>query len=437
MRFIIVAVGTRGDVFPLITLAGALTKRRHAVALLAPSGYRDMASDAGVSDFRPYDKQKCCSVAGDQLYLLPTRYSPLFFRRYACLWNAVIYDLLRAEAPARPLVLSSASGLLWADLIAHKNLGLPVIRVQVDPPDAGFQSPLVPVLPESAIQPRLVWECALQWRKLAAERGLNAGITTFQRTQARKNSLPHVGLFPEWLISGAQRIRRFELLAGFLPSPLRPVPVESAQPVAKDQLVFVGGTEGTLDAWMDRFAKVSLEACNETGLRGLLLGSKVVSRSNGHSPLRWLPFQPLTEPLRTALMIVHHGGIGTAAEAIRAGVPQIVVPRVFSQFSNAAWLVRAGVADVIGPDEFSSAMLSGTIRKIANSVETKARVQRVAGLSDPDANLARLCVALEAFQPGHNTSPWSSPVNRLRTPAAAPYTVFVEPPSASISEPCR
>ena len=48
-----------------------------------------------------------------------------------------------------------------------------------------------------------------------------------------------------------------------------------------------------------------------------------------------------------ASLIVHHGGIGTSAEALRAGKPMLVVPHGFDQPDNAARLQRLGVAEVL------------------------------------------------------------------------------------------
>src|SRR5262249_34294138 len=45
-----------------------------------------------------------------------------------------------------------------------------------------------------------------------------------------------------------------------------------------------------------------------------------------------------------AALIVHHGGIGTAAQALRAGLPQLVVPYLVDQPDNAHRLTRLGVA---------------------------------------------------------------------------------------------
>ena len=50
----------------------------------------------------------------------------------------------------------------------------------------------------------------------------------------------------------------------------------------------------------------------------------------------WLPYVPLRALLPRCAALVHHGGIGTTAEALRAGVPQVIVPLAYDQFDNAA-----------------------------------------------------------------------------------------------------
>jgi UDP:flavonoid glycosyltransferase YjiC (YdhE family) len=53
-----------------------------------------------------------------------------------------------------------------------------------------------------------------------------------------------------------------------------------------------------------------------------------------------LPFDAL---LPQVAVLVHHGGIGTTAAALAAGIPQLVIPFAFDQFDNAARVARLGV----------------------------------------------------------------------------------------------
>ena len=80
----------------------------------------------------------------------------------------------------------------------------------------------------------------------------------------------------------------------------------------------------------------------------------------GDLPDDWLiaPQLPQVAMLRTADMIVHHGGNNSVQEALATGVRQLVLPFSTDQFSNAADLERIGGAQVLSPNEASAADLA-------------------------------------------------------------------------------
>ncbi|KAA0939273.1 activator-dependent family glycosyltransferase [Streptomyces apricus] len=76
--------------------------------------------------------------------------------------------------------------------------------------------------------------------------------------------------------------------------------------------------------------------------------------------VRIVDFVPLNEVLPTCSAIIHHGGMGTLQNALRHGVPQIVVPGwLRDEKGNAAALEQQGAALVIDPSEFTA----GTLRE--------------------------------------------------------------------------
>jgi UDP:flavonoid glycosyltransferase YjiC (YdhE family) len=60
--------------------------------------------------------------------------------------------------------------------------------------------------------------------------------------------------------------------------------------------------------------------------------------------LLWQSNLPLHRLLPRSATLVHHGGIGTTAEALRAAVPQLVLPWAVNQFDNAERVRALGVA---------------------------------------------------------------------------------------------
>jgi rhamnosyltransferase subunit B len=59
--------------------------------------------------------------------------------------------------------------------------------------------------------------------------------------------------------------------------------------------------------------------------------------------------------------IVHHGGIGTTAQGLAAGVPQIVMPMAHDQPDNAERLIRLGVGRSLPPRAFNEANLCAAL----------------------------------------------------------------------------
>jgi UDP:flavonoid glycosyltransferase YjiC (YdhE family) len=103
-------------------------------------------------------------------------------------------------------------------------------------------------------------------------------------------------------------------------------------------LVFVTGS-GVTDILSDVQCAYSL--CSRLGVPGIFVHSKVVQLGKRAFPnLSLLAFADLSRLLPRALLIVHHGGIGTIAQSLRAGIPQLVRPLAFDQVDNARRMSR-------------------------------------------------------------------------------------------------
>ncbi len=78
--------------------------------------------------------------------------------------------------------------------------------------------------------------------------------------------------------------------------------------------------------------------------------------------------------------LVHHGGIGTTAQAMRAGVPQLITPFAHDQFDNAARVERLG-------------------SHLIDDAEVRAACQRVQALmADETQVMARIVAQIEALR---------------------------------------
>ncbi|HZE72551.1 MAG TPA: glycosyltransferase [Pyrinomonadaceae bacterium] len=106
-------------------------------------------------------------------------------------------------------------------------------------------------------------------------------------------------------------------------------------------------TLGSSAVWVARdFFEQSIAAARLLGRRAVLvIGDK---RNLPDKPptsqflaIDYAPYQSL---LPRACLMVHHGGIGTASQGLRAGIPTLIVPFAFDQSDNAAHVQRLGTS---------------------------------------------------------------------------------------------
>jgi UDP:flavonoid glycosyltransferase YjiC (YdhE family) len=81
-----------------------------------------------------------------------------------------------------------------------------------------------------------------------------------------------------------------------------------------------------------------------------------------------------------AAAVVHHGGIGTTQEALRAGCPELVVPHGFDQPDNAARVVRLGVGDLLPASRYRGDIAAMKLRALLTDEGVAERAQRAAAV---------------------------------------------------------
>jgi UDP:flavonoid glycosyltransferase YjiC (YdhE family) len=94
--------------------------------------------------------------------------------------------------------------------------------------------------------------------------------------------------------------------------------------------------------------------------------------------------------------MIHHGGIGTAAQCFAAGVPQLMMPMAFDQPDNALRAQTLGVARWHAPAEFTADNVTASLDTLLGSGEVSRAVltcrSRLAGID----GIAMACDRLEA-----------------------------------------
>ena len=181
-----------------------------------------------------------------------------------------------------------------------------------------------------------------------------------------------IGLFPDWFGNPQPDWPSAARLTGF---PLYDDSDEPRLPPSLTRFLDNGAppllfTPGTANQSAARFFQAALDASQSLGRRALLL-----TRYSGHLPT--LPptahhesFVPLSQVLPRCAALVSHAGIGTLAQGLAAGVPQVTMPMGFDQPDNATRLGRLGVARWVVPSQFDGEHVAAAIGSLLGDSQT-------------------------------------------------------------------
>jgi UDP:flavonoid glycosyltransferase YjiC (YdhE family) len=85
---------------------------------------------------------------------------------------------------------------------------------------------------------------------------------------------------------------------------------------------------------------------------------------------------PLAHVLPRCAALVSHAGIGTLAQGLAAGIPQLTMPMGFDQPDNATRLQRLGVADWVVPSKFDGERVAATLSALLDDGDTASSCRR-------------------------------------------------------------
>jgi rhamnosyltransferase subunit B len=111
-------------------------------------------------------------------------------------------------------------------------------------------------------------------------------------------------------------------------------------------------------------------------------------------------YVPFSQVLPRCRALIHHGGIGTTAQALTAGLPQFIMPMAFDQPDNADRLEKLGVARWLKPQDFQqpervAAVLQALLS--SDTIREAVRIQAARMAQEPDAVSATLAAIDEAM----------------------------------------
>jgi rhamnosyltransferase subunit B len=113
--------------------------------------------------------------------------------------------------------------------------------------------------------------------------------------------------------------------------------------------------------------------------------------------VRHFGFVPLSKLLPHTAALVHHGGIGSCAQGLAAGVPHLIRPMSFDQFDNSRRLVELGVGEELSVKRFRAPAVASALSRLLGSRSVAAECADLAPRCNGPVALAFACEVLESL----------------------------------------
>ncbi|RUL87292.1 glycosyltransferase [Tautonia sociabilis] len=155
----------------------------------------------------------------------------------------------------------------------------------------------------------------------------------------------------------------------------------------------VAFTLGSSAVWSPgRFYDESLEAIRRVGCRAILLmGPRGANALPSRLPegVAAFGYAPYSSLFPRCAAVVHQGGVGTTAQAMRSGRPMLVVPFGFDQFDNADRVRRLGIGQTLSRSRYTAGRAAEALRRLLGDPEISSRAAEVgAAVRDEDGPAA-------------------------------------------------
>jgi rhamnosyltransferase subunit B len=410
-HFVLVTIGSAGDLFPFMRIALALQGAGHRVSFLGPVQHEPFVRAAGL----PFHGLPADPGVLDH----PDLWHPT--RGFGVVWEATRPAMAAVPAFLAALpqdenctMLVHPLALPEADLCRAARPGLRIAAAFLAPSNLPtVHDPLmlgpwrVPRWVPHPVRRRLWRAAGRRFIDPVALPGVNAarvkaGLAPMASLVDAIVAVADlsIALFPHWFAPTQPDWPHPLVRAGFPlfdPDPDAELSDELVQFLGQGgrPLVFTPGTGNRqARAW---FAH-AIEAARLLGERAVFLTphrDQLPPELPRH--VLWQEYVPLRALLPRVAVLVHHGGIGTTAEALHAGRPQLVVPLAHDQFDNGARVEALGVGLSLPATRLNTRRLVAGLEALFDDDGLRGRCRAVAGNFDGDGGVEEVVTALGAL----------------------------------------
>jgi rhamnosyltransferase subunit B len=406
MHALLIPIGSAGDVHPFIGLGIELKRRGHRVTVLCNAYFEELIRKTGL-EFVPLGTVEDFRRVLDHPDLWdPWRSFQFIYREGFLPVLEPVYQFVVERYVAGETIVV-ASSLAFGARIAQEKFNIPTVSVHLQPAvfRSLYENPVMPTLSLPQGIPR--WMKRVVFRVVDAyiDRVIGPDLNRFRAqvglfpiTRVFKDWLHSpdsvVGFFPEWFAAPQPdwppqtHLVGFPLYDGFGVE-VMPEGLDAFLSKGEPPVTFTAGSAMKQGRW---FFEESVKACQQLGHRALLINK---FRDQVPDPLPegmfYAHYAPFSRVFPRSRLVVHHGGIGTTAQVLAAGVPQLVMPLAFDQPDQAMRVERLGVGETIARRNYQADKVANALKNLLRNPMVFQRAKKLAPLNNGPRSLSDAC----------------------------------------------
>jgi rhamnosyltransferase subunit B len=410
LRILLTTFGSLGDLHPYLAMGTELRSRGHDVALATCASYEDRVRADGLEfvatrpDITPLDTALMA-------YVMDAKHGSERIVKWLVAETRASYEDTLPAVRGADLVVTHPTTL--AAVLALEKLGVPWVSSVLAP--LSFFSAYDPPVPAPApwlvnmrvLGPRfgrgmvaVAKRITAPWMRPVAELRKELGLPPGGHPLLEGQHSPKLvlALFSHCLAAKQPDWPPQTVVTGF------PFYDQHEQPLSPElqrfladgpaPLVFSLGSSA-VGAAGDYYIE-SLKASRQLGMRALFLTGKFPQGLP--SDAMAVEYAPHAAVFPHAAAIVHHGGIGTTAQAMRSGRPMLVTPFSHDQFDNGARVKKLGMAEVVYRSKYNARSAAPVLRRLVENAGYREAGARVAAMVRAEHGAKAAADAIEGVQ---------------------------------------
>jgi rhamnosyltransferase subunit B len=374
-KIVVTTIGSLGDLHPQIAIALELQQRGHKIVFAAQSGYQAKIEALGLEFHRLRPDSTAMEDPQEIARMMDLKTGSEYIIRQWLMPNLRdTYTDLMDSAHDADLIITGE--IVYAARLVAEKLGIPWVTSLLQPV-AFFSAEdpsILPLFPFAAQLPKLgrvvnqavkqlLTAITKSWAEPIHQLRKELGLSALSGNLLIDNKCsPYLvlALFSAVLAQPQPDWPKNTIATGFTfydgdldrQSAALPPALQQFLATGTPPIVFTLGSAAVMTP--GTFYQESIAAAQQLNRRAVLLIGENTPPANLPPEIIAVDYVPYSQIFPHASAIVHQGGIGTTAQALRAGIPTLVMPYSHDQPDNAARIERLGTSRTISRQQYTA-----------------------------------------------------------------------------------